>query len=121
MLVINKSDSTTKLIVTVAEINPVTSGSTLELTNQESNVTTTYQLPDDSSMYPERYNLFELPTDSFSGCSIGIYTYKVMDESGSTTETGLLKVVEQGTPELQDDYVFIQPQDADDDFIVYQP
>lgn len=122
MLVINQSDITTKFIVTVSEINTITTGSTLELFNQFTNVSTTYNLPADTSAYPTRYNQFVYSSSTFSGLSIGTYTYTIKDTSGGTTETGLLKVVgDVLTPQEQvnDIYTYITPASTDDDFIVY--
>ncbi len=123
MLVINQSDITTKFIVTVSEINTITTGSTLELFNQFTNVSTTYNLPADTSAYPTRYNEFVYSSSTFSGLSIGTYTYTIKDTSGVTTETGLLKVVgDVLTPQEQvnDIYTYITPSTTDDDFIVYE-
>lgn len=123
MLTINQSDISTRFIVTVSEINTVTSGSTLELFNQFTNVSTTYNLPADTSAYPTRYNEFVFSSSTFSGLSTGTYTYTIKDSTSATTETGLLKVVGDvlTQQELVDDiYTYIQPSSTDDDFIVYE-
>lgn len=123
MLVINKSSITTKLITTVSEINVVTSGSTIELFNQSTNVTTVFNLPADSSAYPSRCNEFLITTSTFSALTKSIYSYKIKDSNGFTTETGLLKVVDDirtEQEEVDSNYVYIEPSEEADDFIVYK-
>jgi len=120
MLIINKGHINTSLIATLSESNPVTTGSTLLLEDQFTNVSTTFALPIDSSPYPSRYNQFDFVTTFFSGLSESTYTYTVKDANGNVTETGLLKVVADVLDQdLSDEYVFISPTSPDDDFIVY--
>lgn len=124
MLIINKSESITKLIVTVSEINVVTTGSTIELFNQYTNVNNSFNLPVDSSNYLERFNQFNLNTSIFSGLTVGTYTYTIKDSTSSCTETGLLKVVDDVLTvqeQIDENFIYIEPSSTDDDFIIYQP
>ena len=123
MLVIKKSDTTTRLIITLSEINVVTSGSTLELFNSFTNVSSSFVLPSDSSAYPERFNQFDISTNFFSTLTEGTYTYTIKDSTSGITETGLLKVVSDVlTPQEQvdDTYLYIPSLPSSDDFIVYK-
>jgi ubiquitin C-terminal hydrolase len=123
MLIINKSEPQTKLITTCSEINPVTTGSTLEVFNLASNVTNTYSLPNDTSEYPERYNLFEVATSTFSGLTQGHYKFKIKDSQSATTESGLLRVItEIQTPDekIESEFVFIKSNETEDDYIIYE-
>jgi len=120
-LTINLSLSAQTFIVTCSEINPITTGSTIYLVNQYSNTTNTYNLPDDSSPYPDRYNQFILPTSTFSGLTDGTYTFIIFDSGGNVTERGLLKVIdlkETTEQEIDNQYIFIASDSTDDEFIV---
>jgi hypothetical protein len=120
---IDLSNSATTFIVTCTEINPVTSGSTLELNNLSTNVSYSFILPDDSSSYTTRYNQFDLPTSTFSGLTEGTYSFQIKDSNEGITEEGLLKVINGiYTPdeEVDNNYVFIPSTDEDDDYIVYE-
>ncbi len=122
MLVINKSDSTTRFIITITEVNPVTTGSTIDLVNQFNNVNYSFELPSDSSLYPNRYNQFDFSTETFSGLTDATYTYTIKDSNSQTTETGLLKVVSDvktSQEQVDDRYIYIPSIPTDDDFIVY--
>lgn len=124
MLVIDKSISATTFIVTVSEVNDITTGSTLNLFNRYTNVEYVFNLPNDSSSYPVRYNKFVMDTNTFSGLSEGVYNFTIEDSTSGVTESGLLKVVDEiYTPEqqVQNNYVFIPSTSADDDYIVYEP
>jgi hypothetical protein len=122
MLVIDKSLSGNTLLVTVSEVNDITSGSTLHLFNRYTNVSVVYNLPNDTSEYPKRYNKFELPTLTFSGLSEGTYSYEIKDSLSGITESGVLKVInEKLTPKqkVDDNYIYIPSTSLDDDYIVY--
>ncbi len=123
MLLINKANINTQLITTVSEINAVTSGSTLELFNVFTHVTSVFNLPTDSSIYPTRYNSFVLPTTTFSALTNNIYNYTIKDSTSGITETGILKVIaeELTEEELVDSlYTYITPAETDDDYVVYE-
>lgn len=122
MLVLNKNAPTIKLILTVYEINTVTTGSTLWLFDPYSNKTFSYQLPVDSSLYPERFNQFIVSGSTFSGLTIGSYNYSIKDGAGNVTETGMLKVTDNDytvAETVAAEYVYITNGETDDDFIVY--
>lgn len=124
MLIVDKSQTNTKFICTLYEMNPVTTGSTLEVYNTFDNTTFQFTLPADTSLYPDRYNEFIFSTTTFSGLSEGQYTYTIKDASGNTTEVGCMVVdnVIQSTQDDVDDWYVIHAninQSTDDDYIVY--
>lgn len=122
-LIVNKTATYTRFIVTQYESNAVTTGSTIELFNRATNVNYTYALPADSSAYPSRYQEYILPTTTFSALTEGVYSFNILDGSGNGTESGLLKVIpeiftQQG--KVNSRYIYIPTSATDDDFIVYQ-
>jgi hypothetical protein len=123
-LLLNKADVTTKWVLTTYEVNTITTGSTIELVNQATNVSVTYQLPVDSSVYPDRYQEFNVNTNTFSGLSVGVYAFQVKDSGNNVVESGLLKVVDgvyTPSQEVANQYTYITPDPTADDFIEYQP
>ena len=124
MLVIDKSQPNTRFIVTLTDVNPITSGSTINLFNLATNVDTTYDLPFDGSLYPNRYNQFDFSTSTFSALTEGYYTYAINDVSGGTTELGMLKVddiVQSIEEDIKAVYFIPTGSTTQDDYIVYQP
>lgn len=121
-IIVNDALMTTRILCTVSELDAVTSNCVLKVFNPYTNVSTQYNLPDDSSPYPDRYNEFLVPTSAFSGLSSGVYDFKILDSNSGTTETGLLRVVSSiQTPdqEVEEDYII--PADDADEYLVYQP
>ena len=119
---LNLSDTQMTFISTSFEVNPVTSGSTLVIFNKYTNVQYEYELPNDSSPYPDRYNEFIVETSVFSGLTPGQYTFKIKDSINNVTETGMLKVIKESlTPENGNDFIYIQQTENDDDYLVYTP
>jgi hypothetical protein len=119
MITIDLSKNITKILVTVSEINPITTGSTLTLVNTATNAETSYNLPNDSSQHPERYNLFELETTQFSGLTESRYAYTIKDSETNITEIGTAQVISGITTpqqDLVDNYVFIDSND--DNYII---
>ena len=117
-MIIDKTQTTHQLLVTVSEVNSITSGCTLSLFNQASNTTTLISLPQDSSTYPDRINKYELPTSAFT--STGVFTYTIKDISGNTTQTGVLKVVDETQEEENNNgYVIPSFDETDDDILIY--
>jgi hypothetical protein len=125
MLIVDRSISDTKFICTLYDVNPIVTGSTLEMHNTYDNTDYVIELPVDSSDYPDRYQEFIIPTSSFSGMPLGQYVYTVKDANGSVTETGSMVIdnkVQTSELYVQDAYVVhsnISTSD-DDDFIVYE-
>lgn len=106
---------------TLTEINSNTSGSILELVNQSDNRNYNVFLPLDSSLYPNRYNRFDIPTTSLSQLTEGIYKFTAKDSSGNITETGLIKIVSESiSSSIADTYLFITGSIESDDYITYQ-
>lgn len=123
MLVINKSNTSTRFITTLTEVNANTSGSTIELFNSFTNVNSVFALPLDSSAYPTRFNQFDILTNTFSAITEGTYIYTIKDSTSGITETGLLKVVSDvltQQEEVDSNYTYIATTSSDDDFIVYK-
>lgn len=117
-LVLNKGEVNTKWVVTTYEMNPITTGSTIELINVATNVNSTYALPTDSSPYPSRYQEYNLTTSDYSGLTAGIYSYVIKDSTSATTETGLLKVINNDDNPV-DSYVVLSGSSTDNDYIEY--
>lgn len=117
---LNKAETSTKWVVTTYEMNPNTTGSTIELFNVATNVTSSHALPADSSPYPARYQEYQITTADYSGLTAGVYSYVIRDATSGTTETGLLRVVDNSLSP-SDNYVFITGSTTDDDYIEYNP
>lgn len=115
-LTLNKGEVQAKWVVTAYEMNPITTGSTIELFNVATNVSSTYALPADISPYPARYQEYQITTADYSGLTAGVYSYVLRDSGSGTTETGLLRVIDNDLAPMAD-YVYIQGADTDDDYI----
>ena len=122
---INKSQSgNTRILLTITEGNTgttTTSGLTLQLESIYSNQNYEFSLPNDSSLYPARYNQYEMPITTFSGLTEGKYEYNILS-SGSTIETGIMNLIDYtGTSETYytNQYKSLPNTQADDDYIVY--
>lgn len=115
-LTLNKGDISTKWVVTIYEMNPNTSGCSIELYNVATNVSMSFSLPDDSSPYPDRYQLYIVDTSDYSELKNGIYTFNIKDSDGVIVESGLLRVLENNESPVSD-FVFIESEATDDDYI----
>ena len=120
-ILIDKSQPSTRVIVTVSEVNPVTTGSTLVIINTYTNHQSEIALPVDGSPYPNRYNDFTISASTYSGLSEGSYSYKILDSTSATTETGLLRVVSsvQTIDERVED-TYIIPDNDGIEYITYE-
>lgn len=109
-IVIDKTNPNTDIIVSK-------SGATMTLVNRSTNVTSVINLTGNTSPYPERYYLFQVNTEVFSGLTDDVYTYTI----GSAT--GICKVVSGVfTPEeeVENNYIFLDSDlDNGDEYIVY--
>lgn len=123
-LLVDKSLSTVRLILTATESLNEFGDVELRLVNEATNVGHVISLHEDISLFPDRYNEFNEPIEAFSGLSVGVYTYQLYSSENQILETGLLRVVDSiQTPqeEMASTYTYITPADTDDDFIIYQP
>lgn len=121
MLIINKSASTAQLLVTTSEISTTSTGSTLNVFSTASNVTSSFNLPTDTSPYPDRYNKYSMPITAFSGLTTGRYNYTITN-GGVVTESGVMDVIDNLQTEeqkVESNYVFINDT-TDDTYIIYQ-
>lgn len=115
-LTLNKGEISTKWVVTTYEMNPNTDGCTIDLFNVATNVSMSFGLPNDSSPFPERYQQYIIDTADYSGVTNGIYTYTIKDSNSIVVEKGLLRVIENNESPISD-FVFIQGEETDDDYI----
>lgn len=123
-LVIDKSLSTQRLLFTANEIYSGFTGVVLNVFNLSTNVDESISLGEDVSPYPNRYNDFQVETNSFSALTKGTYSFRLSSNEAYNLETGLLKVVDEvQTPEQEIDsnYTYIEPTSTDDDYVIYQP
>lgn len=123
MILIDKSKTTNKIIVTVSEKTTVDSPVyTLALFSPYTNKDFTLTLPANTSPHPSRYDLFEMNTTLFADIEPGFLWYTITEATDGMVETGLMKVVDEVlTPQQEVDELFItmEPNPTEDDFITY--
>jgi hypothetical protein len=122
MIIIEKSLSANTIYATCYEVNTgVTSGCSINIFNRFTNVSTTIPLGDDTSLYPERINEYEITEESYSGLSAGKYSFTITNTDDIVVEEGMLQVTEliQTQEErVADTWNWIPPTALDDDYIV---
>lgn len=122
MIIIEKSLSANTIYATCTEITSgVTSGCSINIFNRFTNVSTVIPLGDDTSLYPERINEYEITEQSYSGLSTGKYSFTITNADDILVEEGMLEVVETIQTQQQrvdNTYSYIPPTAAEDDYIV---
>lgn len=81
-------NSANKIVLTLTEVTTVTNPSYLFVFTNEFDTNTTTQIlftATDTSLYPERYNLFSLVEPTDLSLVIGQYTYQIYEKSGPFT------------------------------------
>lgn len=80
-------NSTNKIVLTLTEVTTVTNPSYLFVFTNEYNTGSTPILftAADTSLYPERYNLFTLAEPTDLSLVVGQYTYEIYEKSGPFT------------------------------------
>lgn len=120
MLIINKENPTTRLIVTLSE-HGVAGECDFVVHSDFNNVTTTYAMGENTSEHKQRYDEFIIPTIAFSALKPGKFKYLI--RSGEVVlESGVLMVIDkiQTDEEKVDEiYTSITPVDTDDDYVVF--
>ncbi len=110
MLLLTKGQSAENIIVTLNEKRTLTSGYYVfafqHITTKDF-VYKVYAFAEDESSYPDRYNEFEINTQSLFGSSLaGDWVYNVYESATNTTTTTGLTVVETGIMKLQEATAF---------------
>lgn len=119
MLILDKSIQLNEIIVTISENELMpTNGYWMELHSTFSNKTYTIQLGANQSQHKERYDKFIINKTMFVQMEDGKYNYKIF--SGETDnkllEVGYLKII---STDHEITYMSIEPEEEEDDFIVY--
>lgn len=118
MLLVDKTNSQIRLLVTVSEATNVASPSyILHVYSPYTKQSFSLGLPGNSSPHPARYDEFILPVTAFNGIGAGVYHYSITEEIDGKLERGVMKVVEAES----DGYESIIPEESVDDFLVYNP
>jgi len=121
MLIIDKEKEQTRFILTLTEVAPDATEFTLNIFSPYSSQTFQFTLADNSSEYPERYDEFTLETSLFANCKPGKMNYKILN-GDDVIEEGILMVVDKiqtQEEQIAEQYISIEPEETDDDFIVY--
>ena len=106
MLLLTLGQTSEKMIVTLNEKRTLTDGWYLfvfENITTRDIVNKIYAFSEDESLYPDRYNLFTINTNTvFANQNTGDWRYKVYEQSGSSnTDTTGLTEVERGILKLR--------------------
>lgn len=115
MIVLTKGQTAEEIIVTLNEKRTLTSGYYLFVfTNftTKTVVNKIYNFTEDDSSYPDRFNDFEINTQSLFGTKdVGQWTYHVYEQASSTnTDVTGLTLVEQGVMVLNPAAEFTRDQ-----------
>lgn len=110
MLLLTKGQTAENIIVTLNEKRTIASGyyifSFQHITTKEI-IYKVYAFAEDESDYPNRYNEFEINTQSLFGSKLaGDWVYNVYESETSTTNTTGLNIVETGIMKLKDATAF---------------
>lgn len=117
MILLNKTLPFQRLIVTITDrIITVDSSLKLSVENKESNINYELPLPENTSLYKDRYDEFIIPTSSISTWTPDKYVYQIIEvNSSAVLEIGLLHVID--TAPVQ--FISIEEDSEADDFIIY--
>lgn len=123
MIIIDKTLSNQRLIVTLSEHNPDDNNNLLfEVTNKVKNISYSLILPENTSTYKKRFDEFIIPTSSVLTWTEGRYMYMVWEVNPTTNakiqelEIGLLEVKKVD----ENDFISIPTTDSEDDLYVYE-
>jgi hypothetical protein len=122
-MIIQKYLSANTIYITANEINTgVTSGVSMVLFNRATNVETTISGLSDSSIYPERVNIYTLSASSYSGLCTGKYSYKIKTSTDILVEEGIVDIREEiltPTQSVDNTYTFITGNSIDNNYLVF--
>jgi hypothetical protein len=109
MIVIDKGSTQSNIVVTLNEKLSVEEPYIeLLLENVENHLIFTYSITEDLSLFPNRYNKYDL---DLSELEVGIYDYYFYENNENILEVGILKVV--------DDIINDEFYENDDDVQTY--
>jgi hypothetical protein len=118
MLLVDKQNVEQRLIVTVSENTKVTTPSYSMLVHSDfTNETFNIDLPDSTSLYPDRYDEFLINTTEFESLQPGHYSYTITEQTDGVVEKGVLMVIDT----IPDQFSFIEGDETADDYMVYDP
>jgi hypothetical protein len=121
MLIVDKSQDTTRFIVTVTEATTVGDPVyTMMIHSSFTNGTFYLPLPQNTSPYPVRYDEFMVETSEFDAFPNGMYAYTISEVSDGVVERGVL-VIKNSEETTEDQFTVITPDEDEDDFITYNP
>ncbi|MBS1632684.1 MAG: hypothetical protein JST10_08940 [Bacteroidetes bacterium] len=118
MLIIDRSTSQSRFLVTQSEVNDSLATS-LNLFNRATNKEYTFELPEDTSPYPDRFNEYIFDNAVFAELPQGLYSFVITDDQNSIKERGLLQVQNDSTPYSVDD-VFVSIESQDQPIVAYE-
>ncbi len=117
MLLIDKTQLQSRLIVTVSEnttvVDPVY---ILILFSEYTNKTFTYPLPANTSAFTDRYDEFYITLN----VDPGVYTYTINELTDGIVEQGLCKVIDATSEDYNEGIISITPPETQDDLIFYK-
>lgn len=119
MLILNKSIESNEIIVTISENELIpTNGYWMELHSTFSNKTYIIQLGANQSQHRERYDKFIIDKLMFEHMEDGRYNYRIFsgESDNKLLEVGYLKII---STDHEITYISIEPEEEEDDFIVY--
>lgn len=118
MLIIDKSLTENRLLVTIDLPFDIDNNLVIKLISRYSNKTYNIELPASTSPFPNRY--YEFFVEQFD-CEVGRYAYEIIEMNNGVfvqlLEIGLLEVIDANT--TQSDFVSIPTEETDDDFIIF--
>lgn len=119
MLVIDKKARTVRFILTLSEKVESFDNVQMEIVSPYSNTALAIGLTTNISTYPTRYDEFQFPISTFESLKGGKHLYNVKDGS-EFIERGVLMVLDNENTVAQSEYISIEPDESDDDYLVLE-
>lgn len=119
MLYLDKAREDNSIIVTVSEMTDSLTDLSMNLYSHFTKKNYSIELGENESLYTERYDRFSIPLASFQSFEDGVYVYSITEQNqpDKSLELGYLKIVGGTQPE---EYVNLDINEEDDDYIVYE-
>ena len=111
MIKIDRTQASTRLILTLGETTTAPGEYVLHIQSSATGRDLAVPLVTNLSPYPQRYDEYVLDTQLFKDLAAGRCTYRVTS-GDETVEVGVAFVTE-----AQEEFVFIEPTATDDDYV----
>lgn len=125
MIIVDRNTATASFYLTLVEKSKFTNPTyVIRLDSDFTNKTYTFDLGTNVSLFPERFDKFDLSVSTFNSLEDGLYNYSISEyiynpTQSNIVEVGLFKVLPLKL--VGQDYIYNTPGDTDDDYVVYKP